>query len=110
VGFDPHEPRQRRMLAAAMTSAGIEVGELWLKYFSLGGDAGEYEVEAYVRGLLSLPVLERDLLAMAANELHTQTPHGNAPYFGELSPDNGSPSREPETRQQRRAGPDPETS
>ena len=55
-------------------------------------------------------MLERDLLAMAANELHTQTPHGNAPYFGELSPDNGSPSREPETRQQRRAGPDPETS
>jgi hypothetical protein len=91
MGFDPHEPRQRRMLAAALNSAGIEVGDLWLKYFSLGGEAGEYEIEAYVRGLLSLPVLERDLLAMAANELHTQTPHGSAPYFDELSTQDGSP-------------------
>ncbi|BAS13681.1 hypothetical protein AHiyo8_19840 [Arthrobacter sp. Hiyo8] len=69
MGFDPHEPQQQRMLAAAMKSARINVGELWLKYFSLGGEVGEYEVEAYLQGLLSLPVLQRDLLAMAANEL-----------------------------------------
>ena len=96
MGFDPHEPQQQRMLAAAMKSAQINVGELWLKYFSLGGEVGEYEVEAYLQGLLSLPVLQRDLLAMAANELIDTSPHGRAPYSDELgSPDGGSPRKEP---------------
>ena len=79
MGFDPHEPQQQRMLAAAMKSAQVNVGELWLKYFSLGGEVGEYEVEAYLQGLLSLPVLQRDLLAMAANELINKFPQGHAP-------------------------------
>lgn len=91
MGFDPHEPQQQRMLTAAMKSARIGVGELWLKYFSLGGEVGEYEVEAYLQGLLSLPILQRDLLAMAANELMENIPQRRrAPYSDELGRDGGS--------------------
>ncbi|WP_442543332.1 hypothetical protein ACSBOX_16035 [Arthrobacter sp. KN11-1C] len=95
MGFDPHEPQQQRMLAAALKSARINVGDLWLKYFSLGGEVGEYEVEAYLQGLLSLPVLQRDLLSMAANELIDTSPQGRAPYSDEFGPDGESPRKEP---------------
>lgn len=80
MGFDPNEPEQRRRLRAALRAADIRVSELWLKYFSLSGDAGEYEVEAYLQGLLSLPAVQRDLLAMAANELIDELPRPRAPY------------------------------
>ncbi|SKC11318.1 hypothetical protein SAMN05660473_04223, partial [Arthrobacter sp. 49Tsu3.1M3] len=34
------------MLSAALKAVDLQLGDLWLKYFSLGGAAGEYEVEA----------------------------------------------------------------
>ncbi|ADX74501.1 hypothetical protein Asphe3_33960 [Pseudarthrobacter phenanthrenivorans Sphe3] len=80
MGFDPNEPEQRRQLRAAMKAADISLSELWLKYFGLSGDAGEYEVEAYLQGLLSLPPMQRDLLALAANELIDDLPRPRAPY------------------------------
>ncbi|RKO21620.1 hypothetical protein D7Z96_16165 [Pseudarthrobacter phenanthrenivorans] len=93
MGFDPHEPEQRNRLGATMTDADITVGELWLRYFGMGGSAGEYEVNAYLQGLISLPVPQRDLLAMAANELVDESPEvitGEkhpllAPYADQLS-------------------------
>jgi len=75
------EGEQARQLAAAVGHAAITAGELWLRYFSIGGRAGEYEVEAYLHGLHSLPVLQRDLLAQAANELIDELPPlPRAPY------------------------------
>lgn len=91
MGFDPHEPQQQQMLAAALKSADIRTGELWLKYFSLGGEVGEYEVNAYLQGVFSLPVLQRDLLAMAANELTVQAPRGRAPYADDLNMNDSAP-------------------
>jgi hypothetical protein len=85
MGFDAHEPQQRAMLRSAMQAAGISTADLWLHYFSLGGSAGEYEVEAYLQGLLSLPEIQRDLLAMAANELIEKIPRPRAPYSDELN-------------------------
>ncbi|WP_350002725.1 hypothetical protein [Pseudarthrobacter sp. WHRI 8279] len=84
MGFDPHEPEQRGKLNDALRAAGISVGELWLRYFSMSGSAGEYEVQAYAQGLISLPVAQRDLLAMAANELIDEKPQLRAPYADEL--------------------------
>jgi len=84
MGFDAHEPQQRAMLRAAVQAAGISTGELWLHYFSIGGAVGEYEIEAYLQGLLSLPATQRDLLAMAANELIDDVPRPRAPYSDEL--------------------------
>jgi len=84
MDVDPHEPQQRDMLRSAVQAAGIDLGDLWLHYFSLGGAVGEYEVEAFLQGLLSLPTLQRDLLAMAANELIDSLPRPRAPYSDEL--------------------------
>jgi hypothetical protein len=80
MGFEPNEPEQRRQLRAALNASALAPGELWLNYFSIGGSVGEYEVEAYLQGLLSLPPIQRDLLAMAANELIEATPRLYAPY------------------------------
>ncbi|ABK05028.1 hypothetical protein Arth_3653 [Arthrobacter sp. FB24] len=85
MGFDRNEPEQRRQLRAALKAAEITPGELWLNYFSLGGSVGEYEVEAYLQGLLSLPPIQRDLLAMAANELIEAMPRLFAPYSDDLN-------------------------
>ncbi|TNB70282.1 hypothetical protein FHJ30_15785 [Arthrobacter sp. BB-1] len=74
MGFDPHEPEQRSRLNQALAAADVTAGELWLRYFGMSGSAGEYEVQAYLEGLLSLPPSERDLLAMAANELIREAP------------------------------------
>jgi hypothetical protein len=46
---------------------------------------GEYEVEAYLQGLLSLPPVERDLLAMAGNELIDKAPRIHAPFSDDLT-------------------------
>ncbi|BCW51809.1 hypothetical protein StoSoilB13_41510 (plasmid) [Arthrobacter sp. StoSoilB13] len=92
MGFERKEPEQRRRLLEALSAARISTGTLWLQYFSIGGSVGEYEVEAYLQGMLSVPELERDLLAMAANELLNNQPGPHAPYADELpnSDSNGS--------------------
>lgn len=91
MGFDSSEPEQRRRLQAALAAAQVSTGDLWLYYFGIGGSVGEYEVEAYLQGLLSLPELQRDLLAMAANELFNDHAGPRAPYSDELG--SGDPSR-----------------
>ncbi|GAA4282664.1 hypothetical protein GCM10022261_01950 [Brevibacterium daeguense] len=75
------ENEQARRLALAIDRSRISIGALWLRYFSIGGTVGETEVEAYVRGAISLPGLERDMLAHAANELVDEMPPPpRAPY------------------------------
>ncbi|MBP1233039.1 hypothetical protein JOE40_002683 [Arthrobacter sp. PvP102] len=91
MGFDHHEPDQRMQLRAALKAVGITPGELWLNYFSIGGSVGEYEVEAYLQGLLSLPPVQRDLLAMAANELIEAVPRLYAPYSNDLRLSDSAP-------------------
>jgi hypothetical protein len=105
MGFDPTEPEQRRQLRAALQGVDITVGELWLNYFSIGGAVGEYEVEAYLQGLLSLPKMQRDLLAMAANELIDAVPRLRAPYADDLteSPDAHRNDEEQDTSGHRNA-------
>lgn len=96
MGFDPNEPEQRRRLRAAIRAANIPVSDLWLKYFGLSGDAGEYEVEAYLQGLLSLPPVQRDLLALAANELIDDLPRPRAPYSDDFPDSGAAPGSVPE--------------
>jgi hypothetical protein len=64
--------QQAHLVRQALEAAGIEVGQLWVHYFSIGGDAGEMEVDAFLHHSLTLPVLQRDLLAHATNELLDQ--------------------------------------
>lgn len=77
----PDHEYQRIHLLRAIRHAQIDGSDLWLHYFGLGGDAGEYEVEAYLHGSFTLPPLQRDLLAHAANELIDKLPPPpRAPY------------------------------
>ena len=93
---DDHRPdpatglefEQSRGLRRALADSEIPTGDLWLRYFSIGGKAGEYEVDAYIQSLLSLPPIERDLLAHAANELIDELPPRlRAPYADEPATD-----------------------
>lgn len=85
MGFEAVEPEQRQLLKKALDDARLSVPDVWMTYFSLGGEAGEYEVDAYINGSLSLPPLQRDILAHAANELIDQLPaRPRAPYSADL--------------------------
>lgn len=75
---------QARLLRQAIHRTGIAREQLWLHYFSLGGEAGGTEVDAYLHHSLSLPPFQRDLLAHAANELIARTPPPQAPYVSDL--------------------------
>ncbi|MFI7581505.1 hypothetical protein ACH9DO_04295 [Kocuria sp. M1N1S27] len=75
---------QARQLRQAIRRAGIAREQLWLHYFSLGGEAGETEVDAYLHQSFSLPPFQRDLLAHAANELIARIPPPQAPYASDL--------------------------
>ncbi len=92
----PNAEHQRLLLLRAVRHAHISSSELWLHYFAIGGDAGEYEVEAYLHGSFTLPPLQRDLLAHAANELiDDRPPPPRAPYSTDeaVSGPAGEPAR-----------------
>ncbi|MDT7549481.1 MAG: hypothetical protein QOE84_1875 [Actinomycetota bacterium] len=59
-------------LAASLDSfrrdAGLTHGQLWMRYFGLGGMSPELEVEAIVYGALEPTVLDHDRIAHALNE------------------------------------------
>jgi hypothetical protein len=48
--------------------SGLTAGELWVRYYAVGGDAGQVEVEAYALGLLHADAHEHNLIAQALNE------------------------------------------
>lgn len=63
------EDEQRRGFRLAFEAAGdVDLEKVWITYFGIGGKSGLMEVQAYVYGALSLPPIERDLLAHALNE------------------------------------------
>lgn len=64
----PVGDQQLMALRAALERAELTSEELWLRYFAIGGTAGPVELEAYLEGLLALPPLQRDMLAVAVNE------------------------------------------
>jgi hypothetical protein len=60
---------QRNRTARSFRQAGLEVDKLWMHYFSIGGDAGAMEIEAYLHGSYMLRPIQRDLLDHAIYEL-----------------------------------------
>lgn len=74
MGFKPGEENQSSNVRRAIDEAGLDMGTVWIAYFTMGGNAGTWEVEAYIGGALSLPALERDILAQAINELIDELP------------------------------------
>jgi hypothetical protein len=85
------ESEQRRRFEESLRHADVGMEELWLRYFTLGGQAGQFEVEAYIHGAIALPALQRDILAHALNErldeLYSDAPR--APYSHPAEEDTG---------------------
>ena len=85
------ESEQRRQFEESLRRAGVSMEELWLRYFTLGGQAGQFEVEAYIHGAMALPALQRDILAHALNErldeMYSDAPR--APYSQPVEDDIG---------------------
>ena len=52
----------------ARRQVGMSVGELWWRYFALGGSGTELEMEAMLYQALIPADTDRDLLAVALNE------------------------------------------
>ena len=67
--------------------AGLSHGELWLRYFELGGMSTGFELEAFMYGLLSPSAHDRDVIAHAINERFVEL-GGNHPV-GYSSETNG---------------------
>jgi hypothetical protein len=67
-------------LAAAEASAGLQVEELWLAYIGLGGNAGPFEIDAYLAGLMPLSAYEHNVLAQGINEELLELSPPRVPY------------------------------
>ena len=48
--------------------AGLSYGELWLRYFELGGISNRRDVEAMLCGMLVPSDYDHDIIALALNE------------------------------------------
>lgn len=73
-----------RLLRRVIDSAGLELVEVWVRYFSLGGNAEQFELDAYLHHALVLPPIERDVLAQGVNELIDDRQILYAPYNCDL--------------------------
>jgi hypothetical protein len=88
--------QQLATLRVSRQTAELSVEQLWLRYFALGGNADLLAVEAHLDGLLPLPTVDGDLLALAVNERldelvtarrvpYTRPRHRHRPVSGPLA-------------------------
>ncbi len=59
-------------LEQARRDVGLSQGELWLRYFELGGMSTVFQVEAYLYGALIPTPHDGDLIAAALNERYAE--------------------------------------
>ncbi|MER6800477.1 serine/threonine-protein phosphatase, partial [Amycolatopsis mediterranei] len=75
------EEEQRRLIAACFARSDLTLEELWMRYFALGGSLSLLELDAYLNALVTLPRVDRDMVAHAVNErLDEVTGPARAPY------------------------------
>jgi hypothetical protein len=55
-------------LEQARRDVGLSIGDLWMRYFALGGMSSALELEAILYGALIADPHDRDVLAVALNE------------------------------------------
>jgi hypothetical protein len=48
--------------------AGLSQGELWMRYFEMGGMSTAFELEAFLLGVLAPSAYDHDVIAHALNE------------------------------------------
>ena len=72
----------RPALVRAYARTDLDLGELWLRYAALGGNADQMEVDRYLQGLRLVTPGEHNVLACAVNERLDELSDGHlrAPY------------------------------
>lgn len=79
------EEDQPALALDAIRRAGLSIGEVWVHYLSMGGWVDEYEVTAYLHGLMQLDDLNRDMIAQSVNELYDDVCRSpRAPFAADL--------------------------
>ncbi|RJT75406.1 hypothetical protein D6T63_17815 [Arthrobacter cheniae] len=73
MSHDDSDEALRALITDVMKQGYISTHGLWVYYFTIGGDIDEVEVDAYLHGLMPLPVLDEDLLAVAVAEMYADT-------------------------------------
>jgi hypothetical protein len=81
-------------LDEARLEAGLSHGDLWLRYFELGGMSTSLELEAFLYGALRPSPHDHDVIAHALNERFVEL-GGNHPVA--YSEDGGSTTSTPDT-------------
>jgi hypothetical protein len=56
------------VLDAYRQEAGLSHGELWLRYFEIGGMSTAFELEAFLLGVLAPTTHDHDVIVHAINE------------------------------------------
>jgi hypothetical protein len=59
-------------LDAFCQEAGISHGDLWLRYFELGGMSTAFDLSAFLYGVLVPSERDHDVIALALNERFTE--------------------------------------
>lgn len=84
---EPVAENQRLRTLDAMRRMGLDVQGVWLYYFAIGGNVDEFELDAYLHGMIPLTPLDRNMVAHAVNEMISDIPRPAAPYddtFGDV--------------------------
>ena len=76
------------LLDRARQEAGLSHGELWMRYFELGGMSGAVMVEAICYGALEPSAHDYDVIAHAINERFVELGQNHpVPYSSDDEPD-----------------------
>jgi hypothetical protein len=79
-------------LDRARIDAGLSHGELWLRYFELGGMSTSIDLEAFLYGALIPSRHDHDVVAHALNERFTELGRNHPVAYSDDPPDGGSDS------------------
>lgn len=71
-------------LFEGLQRSGMTPAELWIRYYAVGGDATELEVDAYALGLLSPDDYEHNLIAQALNEFFLDRDEDHPVHYRDL--------------------------
>lgn len=79
------------LLETARRDLGLTHGELWFRYFALGGMRTSLEVEAYLYGALEPSTHDRNVIAVALNERFAELGRDHPLRYTEDDSPNESP-------------------
>jgi hypothetical protein len=79
---------QQQSAQAAFILSGLSPLQAWIAYYGTGGRLSETDVDAYLHGLMPFPLLQRDLIALALNELLSDD---NLPELASYAEENSPP-------------------